>query len=178
MTTQQEDVDPRFDLTTRSGREGYREWLQQVLSESAATWDPASQLSGLSFDEYFEPQLSGGFLYDSGARAGDPIATADDRAASIYEEVRDEVVAFDGIVELYSWGGRQLFVDLTNEFVVDFYDASTEPFEKDARLWTIEWGPEDVPENGSHMQSLPYEEFSFDEAKLLARYEYGEVTEQ
>jgi len=94
---------------------------------------------------------------------------------------------FSGIIELYSWGGRQLFVDRTNEFIVDNYDASTVPFEKDARLWTIEWGPGDISDDGSFMSRFEYEDFPFskvehsafsDSPTLLARYENGNITEQ
>ena len=85
----------RFDLTTREGKEGFREWLRPVLSESVATWDPPAQLWDLPFKEYFEPELEAdaSFLYNSAEMTGDPIVWAgDDRAASIYEVVREEVM--------------------------------------------------------------------------------------
>jgi hypothetical protein len=85
----------RFDLTTREGKEGFREWLRPVLSESVATWDPPAQLWSLPFEEYFEPELEAGgeFLYNSAEMADNPIVWAgDDRAASIYEDVREEVM--------------------------------------------------------------------------------------
>jgi len=85
----------RFDLTTREGREGFREWLRPVLSQSVATWDAPAQMWSLPFEEYFKAELDtgAGFLYNSGERAGDPIVwTAGGRAASIYEEVREEVL--------------------------------------------------------------------------------------
>jgi len=94
---------------------------------------------------------------------------------------------FSGVIELYSWGGRQLFVDRTNEFIVDNYDASTVPFEKDARLWTIEWGPSEISNDAPFMQSFEYEDFPFskvghsafsDSPTLLARHENGDITEQ
>jgi hypothetical protein len=94
---------------------------------------------------------------------------------------------FSGVVELYSWGGRQLFVDRTNEFVIDHYDASTVPFAEDARLWTIEWGPGDISDDGSFMSRFQYDDFPFskvghsafgDSPTLLARYENGDITTQ
>jgi len=85
----------RFDLTTREGKEGFREWLRPVLGESVATWDPPAQLWDLPFEEYFEPELEAGdeFLYNSAKMADNPIVWGgDDRAASIYENVREEVM--------------------------------------------------------------------------------------
>jgi len=94
---------------------------------------------------------------------------------------------FSGVIELYSWGGRQLFVDRTNEIIVDHYDASTVPFAEDARLWTIEWGPGDIPDDAPFMQRFKYDDFPFSKAghpsfsdgpTLLARYDNGDITKQ
>jgi len=94
---------------------------------------------------------------------------------------------FSGVIELYSWGGRQLFVDRTNEIIVDHYDASTVPFAEDARLWMIEWGAGDISNDGSFMSRFEYEDFPFskvghsafsDSPTLLARYDNGDITEK
>jgi hypothetical protein len=84
----------RFDLSTHNGREGYRRWLRTILSESAATWDRIEDLDGLLFEEYFEPYLCGGILYnDTSFEVEEAIVAVSERAISIYEDVREEVVA-------------------------------------------------------------------------------------
>jgi hypothetical protein len=84
----------RFDLSTHNEREGYRRWLRTILSESAATWDQIEDLDGLLFEEYFEPYLCGGILYnDTSFELERAIVAVSERAISIYEDVREEVVA-------------------------------------------------------------------------------------
>lgn len=88
-----EDNGPaRFTLQTREGREGFRDWLRQVLGESKGNWDEES-LEGLRFEEYFEPFLFAGYLQNTAEHSEDPIVRPDRRAKEIYREVRDQIVS-------------------------------------------------------------------------------------
>lgn len=105
----------RFRLAFRDEREEYRAWLRQVLSESAATWDPPSQLEDLPFEEYFEPYLAEGFLFNSTSYE-DVIVAVDGTAIDLYEEARDEVLA-------EAWDEAAMNA-LESEFGVSVHDPS------------------------------------------------------
>lgn len=80
----------RFNLARRRGREKYQQWLRSVLSESASAWENGS-LEGVRFEEYFEPYLEYGFLYND-TSFEQAIVPVGEEAVSIFETVRDEVV--------------------------------------------------------------------------------------
>ena len=83
-----------FDLSTRQGRQDYRDFPHSMLRESASVWDdPAEQMGGLSFDDYFEPYIWDGMVYSNANHwAGDTCLEVSDRARSIYREVRDDML--------------------------------------------------------------------------------------
>jgi len=90
----------RFRLHLPEEETGFRDWLQSQLRESSAAWGGPEELRGIRFEEYFEPYLSDGFLFNSADQhevTGTPgpsnvIVRADEKAREVYRDVRDDLL--------------------------------------------------------------------------------------
>lgn len=85
MTTAKE---AKYDLTDYSDRRKAEAYLEEILSESYATWDNPETLREIDFESYFEPYLFDGGLYNSPA-AEDLRISADQRNEA--EEIFDRL---------------------------------------------------------------------------------------
>jgi len=87
----------RFRLHLPEEETEFRDWLQSQLRESAAAWGGPEELKGIRFEEYFEPYLSDGFLFNSAGHhevtdtpgPSNVIVRADEKARKVYQVVRD-----------------------------------------------------------------------------------------
>ena len=90
----------RFRLHLPEEETKFRDWLQSQLRESAAAWGGAEELKSIRFEEYFEPYLSDGFLFNSAGHhevtntpgPSNVIVRADEKAQEVYQDVRDELL--------------------------------------------------------------------------------------
>jgi len=90
----------RFRLHLPEEEADFRGWLRNQLEQSAFAWGGPRELEGVQFEEYFEPYLSDGFLFNSADQhevtdtpgPSNVIVRADEKAREVYQDVRDELL--------------------------------------------------------------------------------------
>lgn len=76
-------------------------WYRDRLEESAAAWGGADELEEIAFEEYFEPYLSDGFLFNSanshevtgGQGPSNVIVRANKKAREAFRQERDALLS-------------------------------------------------------------------------------------